>query len=138
MHAKGDAPLVVGMGRVGVAISSLSPNVPIVDAGAAELAAMSTIPAPGVAVALRAALRLGCRARLAGSHGADLLGGLARSALQDAGIDVEHLRARGHPRATSSWWRQTARSGCITPVTGGMPPPPWSTWRARSRGPRPR
>jgi len=44
---------------------------------------------------LRAALRLGCRARAAGSHGADLLGQLARSALRDAGIDTELLRAVG-------------------------------------------
>ena len=44
---------------------------------------------------MRAALRLGCRARAVGSHGADLLGQLARSALRDAGIDTELLRAIG-------------------------------------------
>lgn len=89
------APLVVGLGRIGVAISGLGPNLPGVDALPAELAALATAPAPGVAVALRAALRLGCRARAAGSHGADLLGQLARSALRDAGIDTELLRAVG-------------------------------------------
>jgi sugar/nucleoside kinase (ribokinase family) len=89
------APLVVGLGRVGVAISGLGPNLPGVDAPVADLAAFATSPAPGVAVALRAALRLGCRARAAGSHGADLLGQLARAALRDAGIDVELLRAAG-------------------------------------------
>jgi sugar/nucleoside kinase (ribokinase family) len=89
------APLVVGLGRIGVAISALGPNLPGVDAHVAELAALATSPAPGVAVALRAALRLGCRARAAGSHGADLLGQLARTALRDAGIDVEMLRASG-------------------------------------------
>jgi len=89
------APLVVGLGRVGVAISGLGPNLPGVDAHVAELAAMATSPAPGVAVALRAALRLGCRARATGSHGADLLGQLARTAIRDAGIDVEMLRATG-------------------------------------------
>lgn len=89
------APLVVGLGRIGVAISGLGPNLPGADAHVAELAAFSTSPAPGVAVALRAALRLGCRARVAGSHGADLLGQLARTALRDAGIDVELLRAAG-------------------------------------------
>jgi sugar/nucleoside kinase (ribokinase family) len=89
------APLVVGLGRIGVAISGLGPNLPGVDAPPAELAALATAPAPGVAVALRAALRLGCRARAAGSHGADLLGQLVRSALRDAGIDTELLRAVG-------------------------------------------
>ncbi len=89
------APLVVGLGRIGVAISGLGPNLPGVDAHVAELAAFATSPAPGVAVALRAALRLGCRARAAGSHGADLLGQLARTALREAGIDVDQLRATG-------------------------------------------
>ena len=89
------APLVVGLGRIGVAMSALAPNLPEVGAPAAELAALSTAPAAGIAVALRAALRLGCRARAAGSHGADLLGQLARSALREAGIDVELLRAVG-------------------------------------------
>ena len=89
------APLVVGFGRVGVAISCLGPNLPGVGAPPAELAALSTAPAAGVGVALRAALRLGCRARAVGSHGADLLGQLARRALRDAGLDVELLRASG-------------------------------------------
>jgi ribokinase len=88
-------PLVVGLGRIGVAISALGPNRPEVGAAAAELAALSTAPATGIAVALRAALRLGCRARAVGTHGADLLGQLARSALHEAGIDVELLRAVG-------------------------------------------
>ncbi len=89
------APLVVGLGRVGVAISGLAPNLPGPDAPPAELAALATAPAPGIAVALRAALRLGCRARAAGTHGADLLGQLARTALREAGIDTELLRAVG-------------------------------------------
>jgi len=89
------APLVVGLGRIGVAISGLGPNLPSPHAHAVELAALATAPAPGVAVALRAALRLGCRARAVGIHGADLLGQLARSALRDAGIDTELLRAVG-------------------------------------------
>lgn len=95
MLAAVSAPLVVGLGRIGVTISGLGPNLPGVDAHSAELAALATTPAPGVAVALRAAARLGCRARAAGTHGADLLGQLARSALRDAGIDVEHVRAVG-------------------------------------------
>src|SRR5262245_18873426 len=65
------------------------------NAPAAELAALSTTPAPGVAVALRAALRLGCRARAPGSTAADLLGQLACSALRVGGSDVELLRAIG-------------------------------------------
>ncbi|HTR52866.1 MAG TPA: PfkB family carbohydrate kinase [Kofleriaceae bacterium] len=89
------APLVVGLGRVGAAISGLAPNVPAPNAPPAELAALSTAPAPGVAVALRAALRLGCRARIFGTHGADLLGQLARSALREAGVEAELLRAVG-------------------------------------------
>jgi len=93
---KVEAPLVVGLGRVGVAISGLAPNLPTADAPApAEFAAVSTAPAPGVAVALRAALRLGCRARVVGSHGADLLGQLARTAMREAGIDVELVRPIG-------------------------------------------
>ncbi len=88
-------PLVIGLGRIGVTISGLAPNLPGPGAAAADLAALATTPAPGVAVALRAALRLGCRARAVGSHGADLLGQLARSALRDAGIDTELLRAVG-------------------------------------------
>ena len=86
---------MVGLGRIGVAISGLAPNLPGVGGGFAELAALATTPAPGMPVALRAALRLGCRARAVGTHGADLLGQLARSALRDAGIDVEMLRAVG-------------------------------------------
>ncbi len=78
-----------------MAISGLAPNVPMVGGGFADLAALATTPAPGIPVALRAALRLGCRARAVGSHGADLLGQLARSALREAGVDVEMVRAVG-------------------------------------------
>jgi sugar/nucleoside kinase (ribokinase family) len=83
------------MGRIGVAISGLAVNIPGVDAPAADLADLATIPAPGVAVALRAALGLGCRARAVGSHGGDLLGQLARSAMHNAGIEIDLLRATG-------------------------------------------
>jgi len=89
------APLVVGLGRIGVAISGLAPNTPAAGAAPTELAALSTTPGQGIAVALRAALRLGCRARAAGAHGADLLGQLARTALREAGIETELLRAVG-------------------------------------------
>ena len=89
------APLVVGLGRIGVAISGLGPNLPSPHARTAELAALATAPGPGIAVALCAAVRLGCRARAVGSHGADLLGQLARLALRDAGIETEALRVAG-------------------------------------------
>src|SRR5690606_4893927 len=71
------------------------PNLPSDAAPAAELAALSTAPAPGIGVALRAVVKLGCRARAVGSHGADLLGQLARATLRDAGIDTEQLRPAG-------------------------------------------
>jgi sugar/nucleoside kinase (ribokinase family) len=88
-------PLVVGVGRIGVAISGLGTNLPAPDLPATELAALAAAPAAGVAVALRAALRLGCRARAIGSFGADVLGQVARAAIRDAGIDTELMRAVG-------------------------------------------
>jgi ribokinase len=78
-----------------VAISGLAPNLPSDSAPPTELAALATTPSPGIGVALRAVVRLGCRARIVGSHGADLLGHLARSALREAGIDTELLRPAG-------------------------------------------
>jgi sugar/nucleoside kinase (ribokinase family) len=89
------SPLVVGLGRVGVAISGLAPNLPSDAAPSTVLAALATSPAPGVGVALKAVVRLGCRARAVGSHGADLLGHLARAALREAGIDTELVRPTG-------------------------------------------
>jgi ribokinase len=86
---------VVGLGRIGVAISGLGANLPLSGTPAVELAALATTPAPGIAVALRAAARLGCRSRAVGTHGADLLGQLARTAMREAGIDVELVRAVG-------------------------------------------
>jgi sugar/nucleoside kinase (ribokinase family) len=80
---------------VGVAISGLAPNLPADSAPPTELAALATAPAPGIGVALRAVVRLGCRARIVGSHGSDLLGHLARAALRDAGIETELLRPAG-------------------------------------------
>jgi ribokinase len=89
------SPLVVGLGRIGVAISGLAPNLPAHAAPPTELAAIATAPAPGVGVALKAAVRLGCRARVVGTTGADLLGHLARAALREAGIDIELMRPAG-------------------------------------------
>lgn len=89
------SPLVVGLGRIGVAISGLAPNLPADGAAPTELAAIATAPAPGIGVALRAVVRLGCRARVVGTVGADLLGQLARAAMRDAGIETELLRQVG-------------------------------------------
>src|SRR5687768_10736505 len=89
------SPLVVGLGRVGVAISGLAPNLPSDAAPATKLAALATCPSPGIGVALKAVVRLGCRARAVGTHGADLLGHLARASLREAGIDTELLRPSG-------------------------------------------
>ena len=80
---------------MGVAILGLAPNLPQNGAPPAELAALATTPAPGIAIALRAAQRLGCGARAVGTHGADLLGQLAKSALRDAGVETELLRPSG-------------------------------------------
>src|SRR5258708_40269063 len=93
--ARQNAPLVVGLGRISVALTGLAPDRPQSGARATELAALSATPARGISLALRAAQRLGCRARAAGTHGADLLGQLARAALQDVAIDCEYLRATG-------------------------------------------
>lgn len=89
------SPIVVGLGRIGVAISGLAPNLPSDGAPPTELAALATAPASGIGVALRAVVKLGCRARAVGSHGADLLGHLARAAMREAGIDTELLRPSG-------------------------------------------
>ena len=89
------SPLIVGLGRIGVAISGLAPNLPSDGAPPTELAALATAPAPGIGVALRAVVRLGCRARAVGTVGADLLGHLARQAMREAGIETELLRPIG-------------------------------------------
>jgi sugar/nucleoside kinase (ribokinase family) len=89
------SPLIVGLGRVGVAISGLAPNLPADGGPPADLAALATSPAPGVGVALRQVVKLGCRAKAVGTHGNDLLGQLVRSCMRDAGIDVELLRPSG-------------------------------------------
>jgi sugar/nucleoside kinase (ribokinase family) len=89
-------PLVVGVGRVGVAMTGLGLDAPDPTIGApSELAELDLAPAPGIAVAACAAVSLGCRARLAGSVGSDALGGVVRTMIGRAGVDVEHLRPMG-------------------------------------------
>lgn len=89
------SPLIVGLGRVGVAISGLAPNLPADGGPPADLAALATSPAPGVGVALRQVVKLGCRAKVVGTHGNDLLGQLVRACMREGGIDVELLRPSG-------------------------------------------
>src|SRR5262245_28416779 len=89
-------PLVVGVGRIGVAMTGLGADPPDPTIRrAAELVDLDLAPAPGVAVGCCAAVALGCRARLAGSVGGDALGGVVRAMIGRAGIDVEHLRPMG-------------------------------------------
>lgn len=90
--------MVVGVGRVGVLVSALAHRVPETGRGdAAELAAISVSPGPGVAVAVRTAAVFGCRGRLAGWAATDGLGALVRATLTQAGLDAELLR----PTSTS-------------------------------------
>ena len=89
-------PLVVGVGRVGAAMTGLGAEAPDPSTGvAAELADLDLAPAAGIAVASATAAAIGCRARLVGSVGADPLGGLIRTIIGRTGIDVERLRPGG-------------------------------------------
>lgn len=86
-------PIVVGVGRVGVALSALAVRVPEASSGdAGELAAIAVSPGPGVAVAVRTAAVFGCAGRLAGWVGTDGLSALVRATLTQAGIDAALLR----------------------------------------------
>jgi sulfofructose kinase len=94
-------PLVVGVGRIGVAMTGLGAEAPDPTIRAvAELAELDLAPATGIAVATCAAVSLGCRARLAGSIGGDALGGVVRAMIARVGIDIEHLRSMGRSRVT--------------------------------------
>jgi sulfofructose kinase len=88
--------MVLGIGRVGVALTGIAPVLPEVGAGAiVDLAAVSLSVAPGIAVAIRTAASLGCSGRVAGTIASDALGRFARGQLAEAGIDVAELRPWG-------------------------------------------
>jgi ribokinase len=82
-------PVVVGLGRLGVALTGITPRLPEIGAGdaAVELAAATLTMAPGIAVAVRAATAFGCAGRVAGTVATDALGRFARALLDEAGID---------------------------------------------------
>ena len=87
-------PIVAGLGRIGVSVTALAHRVPEAGSGdAAELAAVSMAPGPGVAIAVRAAQALGCRGRVGGWVGSDGMGAFVRATLTRVGIDVELVRA---------------------------------------------
>jgi sulfofructose kinase len=94
-------PLVVGIGRIGAALTGLGAETPDLTLGAvAELVELDFAPAPGVAIAACTAVSLGCRGRVAGSIGADALGGVVRQIVARAGLDAEHLRPMGRSPVT--------------------------------------
>lgn len=90
-------PLVVGLGRVGVSLTGIAPALPELGAegGAVDLAAVALSVAPGVGVAIRAAVALGCAGRVAGTVSTDALGRFIRAQLAEAGLDVAELRPWG-------------------------------------------
>lgn len=90
-------PLVVGLGRIGVSLTGVTPALPDLDptGGAIDLAAVALAVAPGVGVAVATAGALGCAGRVAGTVAADALGRFARGQLAEVGIDVAELRPWG-------------------------------------------
>jgi ribokinase len=84
---------VVGLGRVGVALTGITPHLPEIGAGdaAVDLAAVTLSLAPGIAVAVRAATAFGCAGRVAGTVATDSMGRFARAELEEAGIDEATL-----------------------------------------------
>ena len=87
------APLVVGLGRVGVAISGLAPNLPQNAAPAGRDRRPRDRAGPGIAVALRAALA-SAAARAPSARTAPICSASSReSRCAMPGIDVELLRA---------------------------------------------
>ena len=107
-------PKLVGVGSLGVAISTLSTHLPFAS-NQTNVAALQTSVASGVAVTLRTLALLGCQTELIGAHGADALGALARDLVQTAGIATRHVTAHGVTATTVSlvaadgWSRQIFR-----------------------------
>ncbi|MBP9086137.1 MAG: carbohydrate kinase family protein [Kofleriaceae bacterium] len=115
-------PKLVGVGSLGVAISTLASHLPIAS-HQTKVAALHTSVASGIAVTLRTLALLGCETELIGVRGADAMGGLARDLVNAAGIATPHLIAHGVTATTISmvaadgWSRQT-----FGPPTHGYDP----------------
>lgn len=90
-------PLVVGIGRIGVCLTGIAPDLSSHDGPRRvhELAAASLSVAPGVAVAVQAAASLGCAGRVAGIIATDTMGRLARAQLAEAQLDISQLQPWG-------------------------------------------
>src|SRR5690242_1932206 len=89
--------MVVGLGRLGVCLTGISPALPRPgdDGGVIDLAAVDLSVAPGVGVAVRTAVALGCAGRVAGTVANDALGRFVRGQLSEGGLDVGELRPWG-------------------------------------------
>jgi ribokinase len=108
-------PKVLGVGSLGIAISSLATHLP--EAGNVSQAAASQVSvAAGVAVSLRTLKLLGCDTELIGCYGGDALGGIARNLLAKSGIGIGQLFPFGNSSTTVSqvaadgWTRQQYRA----------------------------
>jgi sulfofructose kinase len=89
--------MVVGLGRIGVSLTGITPALPeVLDRHAEiEMAAVTLAVSPGVGVAVRTAVALGCAGRVAGTVSNDMLGRFARAQLAAGGVDVGELRPWG-------------------------------------------
>lgn len=107
-------PKLVGVGSLGVAISTLANHLPFAS-NQTNVAALHTAVASGIAVTLRTLALLGCQTELIGVRGADPSGLMARDLVQSAGILTPHLVAHGATATTLSmvaadgWSRQIFR-----------------------------
>lgn len=107
-------PKLVGVGSLGVAISTLANDLPTAGTQIG-VAALQASVASGIAVTLRTLTLLGCRTELVGTCGSDALGAMAHTLVQRAGIGTQLLLPYGVSNATISqiatdgWSRQHFR-----------------------------